>query len=407
VKKNYPLLLAGQSLSAFGDNAILAVILGQLIFLKQAGQITAEQLGSANAIYTSILFIPYVVLAPLNGYLNDRFPKTHWLMGGNFIKIVGTALAALSLCFGQWWQGVGYFIVGFGACVYSPAKYGILPEILPQERLVKANGMVELLTLVSILLGTIGGAMMIDNLPVGVCYALVGCFYAAALAFNAGMTRSVCSPEVKLSRSIGEFMSNFGSLLTGVRLRKILLGTTVFWACGAVMKMNFQPWGIEVLHLKDNFHIALLGLWLSLGVMIGSVLAGRWHRVGELQQTRRYGWTLAFIVALLAALESAPLPAGFIFYVAVAILVFAGVFAGLFLIPLNAALQSESNPAKLGKTIAAQNFVENTVMLVCGGLVWLGVQCGLHASGVFCALAITVALVVTFLKMPPKATEVT
>ena len=71
---------------------------------------------------------------------------------------------------GALWQGLGYLIVGVGACLYSPAKYGILPEIVQQERLVKANGAVEFLTLVAILTGNIGGAPMIDVLSVTTCY---------------------------------------------------------------------------------------------------------------------------------------------------------------------------------------------------------------------------------------------
>jgi LPLT family lysophospholipid transporter-like MFS transporter len=111
------------------------------------------------------VFVPYVLLAPLAGYLNDRFPKTNWLLGGNLIKLTGTLLAMLSISGDPLWQGIGYFIVGIGACVYSPAKYGILPEILAKERLVKANGTIEMLTLVAILIGTVGGAVLVDKLP--------------------------------------------------------------------------------------------------------------------------------------------------------------------------------------------------------------------------------------------------
>src|SRR5262245_58887974 len=117
--RNYPLLLASQFLSAFGDNVILWLILGPLTLKQQAGQVSQAELSRANSIYTSLLFIPYVLLAPLAGYLNDRFPKTNWLLGGNLIKLAGMLLAAVSLLGNQLWQGIGYFIVGIGACVYS------------------------------------------------------------------------------------------------------------------------------------------------------------------------------------------------------------------------------------------------------------------------------------------------
>src|SRR5271154_4037578 len=171
-RRNYPLLLASQFLSAFGDNLILMLILGPFLTQFQAGKITAEAQSVTNIYYTSLLFVPYVLLAPLAGYLNDRFSKNRWLLGGNFIKLAGTGLVALGLDYGSAWQGVGYFTVGIGACVYSPAKYGILPEILPAARLVKANGLMELLTLVAILTGNIAGSVAFDKLPLRACYGI-------------------------------------------------------------------------------------------------------------------------------------------------------------------------------------------------------------------------------------------
>ena len=160
--RNFPLLLAGQFLGAFGDNAILAVIVGQLTYLQKSGAITAAELRTSNTLYTSLLFLPYVLLAPLAGYLNDRFAKTSWLTGGNALKVLGTGVCTLSVWYGPTWQGLGYLLVGVGACFYGPAKYGILPEILPRDRLVKANGLVELLTLVAILGGAIAGSVLAD-----------------------------------------------------------------------------------------------------------------------------------------------------------------------------------------------------------------------------------------------------
>lgn len=133
--RNYPLLLASQFLGALGDNAILAVIVGQLTLLQKAGEITSDELRTRSTIYTSILFIPYILLAPLAGYLNDRYAKTSWLAGGNFLKLLGTGMCALSIWFGYIWQAPGYFLVGIGATVYGPAKYGILLKSFPANAL--------------------------------------------------------------------------------------------------------------------------------------------------------------------------------------------------------------------------------------------------------------------------------
>ena len=393
--RNYPLLLASQFLSAFGVQAVLFVIIGQLTFQHNAGLITAKQLGIANALYACLLYLPYVGFAPLAGFLNDRFPKTNWLLGGNLISLTGAGIAALSL-FGQpFWQGIGYFVVGLGACIFSPAKYGILPEILPRERLVKANGTIEMLTLVAILCGVVGGGWMIEKLPVAHCYAALGGIFSIALALTLFMTKTPFKPDVQLGSSVREFFGHFKELMTTRRFARMLLGTGIFWACGAILKMNFQGWGLATLGLKDNIQISLLNLWLVLGIVIGSVLAGQFHRVGDLRWTQRYGWGLATLIlglGLIGVQTSHP--------ILVLLLILAGTCGGLFLIPLNAAIQAESDPTKLGKTIATQNFLNNAAMLLGGGFMYLGTMLGNSPSGNFLALAVLIGSIVCWLRIP-------
>jgi len=402
-RRNYPLLLASQFLSAFGDNLILMLILGPFLTQFQVGKITGEEQSVANIYYTSLLFVPYVLLAPLAGYLNDRFSKNRWLLGGNFIKLAGTGLVALGLVSGQVWQGIGYFTVGIGACVYSPAKYGILPEILPAERLVKANGLMELLTLVAILTGNIFGSFAFGKYSLRVCYLMVIGVYGLSLVFNLLMSRTPSYPEIRLRGSIREFFSNLAELFSQKRLARILVGTALFWICGAILKMNFQPWGQQVLQFTSMLQIAMLGLWLSVGVMLGSVLAGQLYAVGDLRATRRYGWLLAAGIAVLGSIgwlmgHGLNHPNQWAAFV----LILTGLIAGLFLIPLNAALQAESHKDKLGKTIATQNGFENMAML-CGSLLaYIDVKVGFNPSELFLALALFAAIVVVWLKIPGK-----
>ncbi len=393
MKRNYPLLLVSQFITAFGDNAILAVILGQFLFRRQQGLITETDFGAANAFYTSVLFVPYVLLAPFAGHFGDRYPKTTILWLGNGMKLVGTLLAAASLVGGDTFQAAGYFLVGAGACIYSPAKYGILSEILPREALVKANGTVEMLTLVAILTGTIAGAKAIDHLSVPACYALLVAQYGLSLLLNLAMKPTPPQSRILLADSLGEFRRHFGRLFGSRRLALVMGGTAIFWICGATMKMNFSPWGEGVLGLETNTQIAMLGLWLSVGIMLGSVAAGRVHKVSDLSGARRYGLVMAGFILLLSAVSSyAP---------AVTLLVLAGAAGGLFLIPLNAALQAETDIDKVGKSIALQNFVENVAMLGGGALVFSAVHLGAGPKQVFLLLAILVAAAASFLVFPP------
>lgn len=393
-RRNYPLLLSSQFLSAFGDNAILAVILGPVMRASAQGQITVREQSISNIFYTSLLFLPYLVCAPMAGFFNDRFPKTHGLMAGNLIKVLGALVASLSVVHENYWLGIGYTIIGAGACIYSPAKYGILPEILPVERLVKANGTVEFLTLVAILCGNLGGAAISDKLPLRTCYGIVVLIYAASAILNLFMARTESHPEIRFRENSQDFWHTVRQLFGRPRLIKILVGTSLFWICGAMLKMNFQPWGQQVIHLQNMVQIALLQLWLAIGVMIGSVLAGYLHRLGELHWSRRYGLLLAATISIIACTEymmraglTNPRP------MATGLLIIAGIFAGLFLIPLNAALQAEAHHGKLGKTIATQNLLENTAMLCGSAFAYLNVSIGFDPSQLFLALAGLVALV--------------
>jgi LPLT family lysophospholipid transporter-like MFS transporter len=289
-------------------------------------------------------------------------------------------------------------VVGVGACLYSPAKYGILPEIVPTDRLVKANGTVELLTLMAILCGNLFGAQIVDHLSLHVCYTIVIFIYAISTLLNLFMTRTPEHAEIQFGKNLGEFWKTTEYIFMRPRLVKIVIGTSLFWICGAIMKMNFQPWGQQVMHFTTMTQVALLGLWLSVGVMVGSVLAGQLHKIGELHATRKYGIVLSIAVALIGCTQN--LIRGGLAYprtYIIVLLLLAGVMAGLFLIPLNAALQAESHQGKLGKTIATQNFIENAAMLGGSALAYFNVTIGFDPSQIFLALAGFIALIASFL----------
>ncbi len=398
--RNYHRLLAGQFLGAFGDNFVLAAALGPLTFSLASGAITEREVNAQNALFSAVFFIPFIVLAPLAGWLNDRMPKTSWLFGGNVVKLLGAllALAGVWLHAGDFhasrtWQVIGYAIIGLGACVYSPAKYGILPEILPAERLVKANGMVEMLTLIAIVGGLGGGAALYDatrSLPA--CYIASAVLYVAALVCNSRMERTPHNATASLRHSAGEFATSLRRLLTHARLGRVLFGCALFWFAGATLRSNLQGWGLQVFHEAGrhdvtNTQLALLKLGLVLGIVAGSVLAGRLHHLGDLSWARRYGWLMAAAVLALGLLGG---HAGLA--VVIAALVAAGVFAGLLIVPLNAALQHESDPGKLGKTIAIQNFTDYLAMLVGAGFLGALTAAGLSPTQVFIALPIVLAL---------------
>lgn len=406
--RNYPLLLAGQFLGAFGDNFVLAAALGPLTFSLAAGTINEQYVNAQNALFSAVFFVPFIVCAPLAGWLNDRLPKTTWLLGGHAIKMLGAAvgLAGTWLQAGDFhasraWQVAGYAIIGFGACVYSPAKYGILPEILPAERLVKANGTVEMLTLIAIIGGLGGGAALYDatrSLPLTYLASLV--LYALALGLSTALIRTPHNPAATLRRNVTEFGASLRSLLGHPRLGRIFLGCGLFWFAGATLRSNLQGWGLQVFHQAGVLHVtnarlALLKLGLVLGIVTGSVLAGRLHRLGDLSWTRRYGFLMAATVLALGLLGG---KAGVVLIALV--LVVAGIFAGLLIVPLNAALQHESDPSTLGRTIAIQNFVDYLSMLTGAGFLAALTAVNCSPMQVFVALPLALAVVSLALRLP-------
>ena len=362
--RNYPLLLWGQFLSAFGDNFLLAAILGPLTYALNTGRITETVINSENATYGLVFSLPFILLAPLAGFLNDRMPKTRWLVGGNAIKIAGTGLGligvfALEGAASHALQVAGYCVVGIGACVYSPAKYGILPEVVSKERLVKANGTVEMLTLVAIVAGLGGGGILYDRtLSLPTCYLVSCLLYAAALACNGAMAATPFNPRASLRRSAREFISSFVSLVTNPRLGRILLGSALFWFAGSTLKSALQGWGLDVYaqagvtHVT-NLKLVLLKVGMVAGIVSGAVLAGQLHKTGDLSWARRYAALLGAGFVGLGLLGGA-----YGLATVILVLIVTGAAAGLLVVPFNAALQSETDPTKLGKTVSIQNFTD-------------------------------------------------
>ncbi|HEY5228578.1 MAG TPA: MFS transporter, partial [Opitutaceae bacterium] len=362
--RNYPLLLVGQFLGAFGDNFLLAAILGPLTYAPGSGKITENVINSENALFGLVFSIPFIVLAPLAGFLNDKMPKTQWLVGGNLVKLLGTGIGFLGVSSfagpnSHAIQVIGYTVVGIGACLYSPAKYGILPEVVAKDRLVKANGTVEMLTLVAIVFGLGGGGVLYDKtLSLPVCYSVSLFLYGAAFLANAAMSRTPCNKEASLLRSLGEFGRSFMTIVRNPRLGRILLGSALFWFAGSTLKSALQGWGLSVFEQAGighitNLKLVLLKVGMVAGIVSGSVLAGQLHKTGDLSWARRYAFILAAGFELLGLLGGK-----FGLFPVVLALIVTGAAAGLLVVPFNAALQSETDQTKLGKTVSIQNLTD-------------------------------------------------
>jgi len=276
------------------------------------------------------------------------------LIGANLIKTVG---AVLLLCEVE--ALLAYAVVGLGAALYSPAKYGILPELLAPERLVKANSWMEGATILAILTGMLAGGHLADYsiplalLTIGVLF-LVSAVVTAALPRLPARTATLHAPFARFLQQCRAFWPH-------ARARFVLLGGAVFWASAATLRVILVAWAPEVLGLHSASGIAQLTLFLAIGIVAGAALVPRLIPLEQLRRAQFPAFAMALLITLLSACGD--------LWTARLALWSIGVAGGMFIVPLNAALQDwGQHTLGSGGAVALQNFLQNAAMLLAVGL---------------------------------------
>jgi LPLT family lysophospholipid transporter-like MFS transporter len=360
----FRLLLAAQSLSAFGDNAVYSVIAGVLLELVKTHRLSLAQFGVETAVFANCLFLPYVVLAPFAGWLSDRFPKKNVLIAANLVKVLGCLLALFATAAEMKLLLAAYLIIGVGAAVYSPSKYGIIPELKDEAGLVRANAAMEMTTILAILTGIIGGSLLFDRIGAAAGFlVLLGVFLAATILNILMESTRPGHPDELFSRAAVDFIATMKKAASAPALAIPIFGAAIFWFAASFIKLNLQTWGQHTVGLTTATQLSLLALWLSVGIVIGSFVAGKVFRTGQIRQT--WGFGLAMGILILAMVLK------YINYWLLAgELIALGALGGMFLIPLNAGLQAKAELKNIGKVIALQNLFDNGSMLLSAGLFW-------------------------------------
>lgn len=341
----YALLIA-QFLTAFADNAILFTAIAIVLHAPTTAPWYVPALQSA-------FLVAFVVLAPMVGPLADSRPKSHILMLGNILKAAGVTLMLLGVE-----PIAAYGLVGIGAAVYGPAKYGILPEIVDHTRLVRANGWIEGSTIVAIIVGTVVGARIADASIHGAMIAVIACY---ALSLLATFFVPRVAPTRRLVIDPRHFFQMMRTLLATSRARFVMLGTSLFWAAAAVLRLLLVAWAPLVLLTHNTTDIADLTLALALGIIVGAMLAPRLIPIEYLRRARLAAYLMGVCILALSQLDSV--------WPARAMLVAIGIAGGLFMVPVNAALQEIGHKTiGSGGAVALQNFFENATMLLAVGV---------------------------------------
>ena len=344
-KKIYPLLIA-QFLSAFADNAILFTVIA---LVMQSAQLENWYVPALQ----SVFLIAFVILAPWVGGFADHHAKSRVLIVANLIKAVGAGLLLLDVE-----PLIAYCVVGIGAALYSPAKYGILPELAGHEFLVKANSWIEGSTILAILLGMVIGAKVADQ---SIHWALVGTiviFIVSAL-ITLFLPVQISKRQASGSRIL-QFGGQITDFLTTPRSRFAILGASLFWAAAATLRVIIVAWAPLVLMSKNASEIAELTLFLAIGIIAGSALVPRMIPLERLRLARIPAYLMALFIFGLSLTES--------IWPARSALFVIGMAGGMFIVPINAALQELGQQSiGSGSAVALQGFFQNGAMLIAVG----------------------------------------
>jgi MFS transporter, LPLT family, lysophospholipid transporter len=344
--RGFHLLIAAQFASGLADNALLIVAIALL-----------PQWGLPGWVAPLLKFsftLAYVFGAPFVGAFADAWPKRRVMMWMNGVKVLG-----LLMLFGGAHPLVAFAVLGLGAAVYAPAKYGLATELVGPSRLVAANAWMEVAMVGAILLGTVTGGVLAvgDRLPWALPALLA--IYALSALLNLGVADSGVAP-VPLGRSPRRLFRQFR------RANRVLwrdgpgglslAATTLFWGAGATLQFAVLGWATDRLGLALD-RAAMLQAVVAVGVVFGAVAAGRFVALHDAPRVLPCGVALGLLVPAIAWTSDVA--------VAIPLLVLAGVFGGLLVVPMNALLQHRGAlRLSAGRSIAVQNFNENASVMV-------------------------------------------
>ena len=373
-KQIYPLLIA-QFLSAFADNAILFTVIAMVM------QSTTMASWYVPALQ-SVFLVAFVVLAPWVGGFADNHPKSRVLIIANLIKAAG---AGLLLCNVE--PLIAYCVVGVGAAIYSPAKYGILPELAGHGFLVKANSWIEGSTILAILLGMMIGAKVADY---SIVWALAGTIviYIISALTTLFLPVSIAKQAAPGSKLL-LFWREIGLFFITPRSRFAILGGSLFWAAAATLRVILIAWAPLVLLSKNATEIAELTLFLAVGIIVGSALVPGLIPLEHLNRARLPAYLMALFIFGLSLTDH--------LWPARITLFFIGMMGGMFIVPINAALQELGQQSiGSGSAVALQGFFQNLTMLAAvGGYTYAVTQ---HADPVLAMLSLgMLVFIATFL----------
>ncbi len=399
MKRGFYTIMTAQFFSSLADNALFVVAV-ELLRSRSAPEWQSAALVPMFALF-------YVVLAPFVGAFADARPKGQVMFISNAIKVVGCVLMLTSTH-----PLMAYAVVGLGAAAYSPAKYGILTELLPPSQLVKANGWIEGLTIASIILGVVLGGQLVGPVlsskllsvslpgvhlgidrPAEAAILVLVVVYGVAAWFNTRIPRTG-APMRHMPANPLALLPDFwtcNSRLWRDRLGQISLATTtLFWGVSGNLRYIVLAWAAAALGYSTTQASSLVGV-VAIGTAVGAVVASMRMRLEHATRVIPLGIGMGLLVVLMNFIDNVWMAAPF--------LILLGGLGGFLVVPMNALLQHRGhNLMGAGRSIAVQNFNEQACILGLGAAYSFSTGMGLSAFGAITAFGLVVAGVMWLIK---------
>src|SRR5665647_2438141 len=372
-------VLVAQFVSALADNALLFAAIALL-----KSQMAADwQIPMLQEFFV----VAFIILAPFVGPFADTWPKGRVMLVANGLKFIGAAAMLAGLH-----PLLAYGMVGIGAAAYSPAKYGILSELVTADKLVQANSLMEGSTIVAILLGAVLGGLLADHSVSGALTAVAACYLLAAAA-NLLIPRlapahvlEYFSPKVLVK----DFMHALRTLFGNADARFSLIGTGIFWGAGSTLRFLLVAWVPVALHIMDNSTPANLSGAVAIGIALGAGAAAKFVSLHTVNRALPAGILIGALILAFAHVNSLP--------AAVLMLIITGACGGFYVVPLNALLQERGHESVgAGHAIAVQNFFENFCMLLMIGFYTIMAKSGASVIASTTAVGVLVFVCITLL----------
>jgi MFS family permease len=357
-------ILGVQFISTVADNALLIAVIARVIELSEPGWIIP--------ILKIGFTLFYVLLAPFVGPFADAFPKGRVMILSNALKVL--AVTGLIVGLVPVWAIV---IAGMGAAMYAPAKYGLITELLPAQKLVRANGFFESVTVCGVVFGTALGGLLVSPLmpewmlppwlmvwsspPTALLaglFVLLG-LNVVAMLLSFGVARTgvqYVSHSIHPVQQTQRFLKENSMLWRDPKGGMSMAVTTLLWGVAATLQLIVLRWANESLGLSLAHSAYLQGV-TALGVVVGAILASRYATLQTAVRLLPLGIFIGSLIPVMLAIKSV--------LTAAALLVVVGGLAGFFIVPMNALLQHRGHSLlTAGRSIAVQGFNENAGMLV-------------------------------------------